>query len=215
MNKIDRAPFADLLLRHPGFLNWFWKELCHLCSDLQSVTWSIFKFFFVDLFFCGSFYLCLDAFFSPKPSLIENIWPRSTQMTQAAPSSLPSLARNWLWDGVSDLLASTQQVPKPVRNPARAQIGVYGGSSERLRTRHVRAWARKPCKSLDQETQSRTPRLCVRKAYRRKLFLHWKSSKLHIIQTDDVVGVSRCRLGQSMWRNLKHLAILKFKIMGG
>ena len=32
----------------------------------------------------------------PKRSLIENIWLRSTQMTQAAPSSLPPLACDML-----------------------------------------------------------------------------------------------------------------------
>ena len=31
----------------------------------------------------------------------------------------------------------------------------------------------------------------VRKADRKKRSLHWKVSKLHIIQTDDVVGLSR------------------------
>ena len=166
----------------------------------------------------------------PKRRLIETTWPRSSQMTQAVPSSLPPhCLQHALGWSVSLVMAFTRQVPYPVKNPVRMQIGVSGASSECFGTRHPRVWARKPCKSfgpknsnwelLDPSSHPWGPVMAqpVRKAYRRKWSLHWKISNVHIIQSRWFGGFVSILawLGQSMWRNPKCLAIVKFNLQGG
>ena len=56
------------------------------------------------------------------------------------------------------VMGLTQQVPEPVRDPIGVQIGVYGGSSECLGTRHPRLGPENPVNPWTRKTQARTPR---------------------------------------------------------